>query len=138
MLADLEASVAIALGDTAAAFARWEAGLRIFDPDELFIGMVASQWPARLSYARSVLAAGDPEKVLSLTEPFLRLVNVMDQAAWAPAMALRAEAALQLGDRNTAVDAYNKIWRILDDPDGGGILVKEDLQRALVELVQPN
>ncbi len=138
LIADLDARKALAAGDSAGALRHWTAGLQIYDADQIFVGLVASQWPARLDYAALALATGDPQTALTQTEPFMRLVNVIDQVAWAPAMKIRAAAALALGNRATAIDSYNKILRIVNQPDGDGILLKEEIQRALAELSQPN
>ncbi len=133
---DIEAVQRLAAGDTAAALSLWDQATQRYSVELVPFGLTASLWSLRLMRADVSLKAGAPERTLEVAETFDEMAGFVDQVAWPHILALRGEAAQRVRQPALARTAYGDILALLEDANGAGVVLRENIRRRLAELDQ--
>jgi tRNA A-37 threonylcarbamoyl transferase component Bud32/Tfp pilus assembly protein PilF/TolB-like protein len=133
LLDDLQANRLLARGDTAGALKAWTKATARFSIEQVPFALVGSLWPIRLELALTA-ASAQPQTALDAAGTFRNLAGFVDQVAWPHALEAEAEAAVAVRDTTLARNTYRHLLSLLNNPDGGGVVLREEARLGLVRL----
>jgi hypothetical protein len=126
LLLDLQASDALARGDTSAALATWEDATTRYSIGEVPFGLVASMWPVQLARAQVLAAMGRLEETLAAADHFRHMGGFVDQIAW-PIIWPLAIRLQREADPLTARELAELLRPVIRNANGSGVAIFDSL-----------